>query len=105
MFRLFRIGGISMEPTLESGAVVLAVRWPRRLLKAGMVVAVNAAPAKVIVKRIAAITPHDEIVLESDNAATASRYCGVPLPRDRVIGRVVLSRYRADQAKGSPSLG
>ena len=91
MLRLFRIHGQSMAPSLCDGAIGLVARWPRQWLREKMLVVVQVAESRWIVKRIAAIDDAGRVVLASDNPATTSRYCGVAIPMEQVRGRLLVS--------------
>jgi nickel-type superoxide dismutase maturation protease len=97
--RRVEVRGDSMRPTLEPGDRLLVVRGgPARV---GDVVAVGdpRAPARTMLKRVAARGPAGVTVL-GDNAAasTDSRSLG-PLPPAAVRGRAVY-RYFPDDRRG-----
>lgn len=89
MLTLFRIAGESMAPGLPNGALVLAVRLPRRWLRPGQRVVLETPDRAVIVKRIEHIAAGQSLVLASDNPLTRSRYCDLPMRPRRVFGVVV----------------
>lgn len=96
VLRRVEVEGESMLPTLSPGDRVLAVRGRRARPGALVVVRDPRAPARVLVKRVAATGP-DGIAVVGDNprASTDSRTFG-PVPA--VWGRVVyryLPRSRA----------
>ncbi|MEM8767553.1 MAG: S24/S26 family peptidase [Pseudomonadota bacterium] len=89
MLTLFRITGNSMAPDLSDGALVLAVRLPRRWLRSGQRVVLETQDGAVIVKRIEHVAGRHSLVLTSDNPLTRSRYCDLPLRPRRVFGVVI----------------
>ena len=84
-----------MLPTLAPGDRLLVLRWPRRLLRPGHVVALR-TPERAVVKRIAAITANTA-ELRGDNPAASSDYPAAALAD--VVGRVV-SRYAPSDRAG-----
>ena len=101
MLTLFRIAGQSMAPGLSNGALVLAIRLPRRWLQPGQCVVLETPDRSVIVKRIEHIAPGQTLVLASDNPLTRSRYCDLPMRPRRVFGVVVeLPRWRVRPQRG-----
>jgi signal peptidase I len=83
-----------MVPTLRPGDRLLVVRWPRRLLKPGHLVAVR-TPERVVVKRIAAVNG-DTFDLQGDNAEASTDYPG--LSRSEVLGRALYRYAPTDRA-------
>jgi nickel-type superoxide dismutase maturation protease len=88
-----------MRPTLEPGDRLLVLRVGRP--RTGQIVAVPdpRTPARVLVKRVAAIGP-DGVDVRGDapDASTDSRVFG-PVPARSVVGRVVW-RYAPDHRRG-----
>lgn len=92
-YRRFAISGRSMAPALEAGDWVLVdehayqVRLPRR---GHVVVACDPRePTRHIVKRVAGVNLHREVILEGDNPgeSTDSRHFG-PVSAGLLRGRV-----------------
>ncbi|MEM9255168.1 MAG: S24/S26 family peptidase [Pseudomonadota bacterium] len=90
MLRVFRVRGVSMLPTIPDGSIIVAVRAPKVWLKPGRLVVVRVA-GDTIVKRIEALPQSGKVKLCSDNRATVSRFCGLPLDVEQVVGIVLLS--------------
>ncbi len=94
-----QVHGDSMRPTLEPGDRLLVLRGAP--LRVGDVVAVGdpRAPARTLVKRVAARGPAGMTVLgDNAGASTDSRTLG-PLAPDAVRGRAVY-RYFPDSRRG-----
>ena len=92
----FAVQGNSMAPTLSEGDFITAVRTDNSLsLKTGSLVIVRDPRGgdREMVKRITASMPNGDLIVLGDSPAhsTDSRQFG-PIPRDFVVGRVVL-RY------------
>lgn len=95
------VDGASMEPTLESGDRVLALRGLP--VRAGhLVLAADPRTGRTVVKRVADVRG-GLVVLRGDNPArsTDSRHFG-PVPRRLVRGRVVY-RYWPERRAGRPA--
>ncbi len=91
MLACFRIAGNSMAPTLPNGSLVLALRFPRALLRIGMRVVVETREGPVIVKRLRDVT-ETGLVLASDNPFTTSRFCGGLVDVKKVYALLPLQR-------------
>ena len=88
MFRLVKVTGQSMSPTLEDGDYVI-VKKPR-LFQAGLIYVINHIDLGRIIKRLQD-TKHDRCFFIGDNPkkSTPSSLIGA-VEKDRVIGQVVL---------------
>ncbi|MBX3230501.1 MAG: S24/S26 family peptidase [Labilithrix sp.] len=87
MFRVVRVNGPSMAPTLVDGDFVVVIDRPCRI---GDVVVVMHPQYGRIVKRVAARDGSGRIALEGDGALSTSREAlGWTSPHD-VLGRVCL---------------
>jgi phage repressor protein C with HTH and peptisase S24 domain len=95
LWRRVEVAGDSMFPTLRAGDRLLVLRWPRRLLRPGHLVAVD-TPERAVVKRIAAVT-RGRVDLRGDNAGASTDYPDTPLAA--VLGRVVY-RYAPNDRAG-----
>lgn len=86
----FVVDGASMAPTLVAGDRLLVRRWPLWLRPGALVVVRDPrVPARLVVKRVAAVGRRDLHVLgDNPDASTDSRHYG-PVPRAAVRGRVV----------------
>lgn len=95
LWRRVEVHGDSMRPTLQPGDRLLVIAWPKRLLRPGHLVAVD-APERAVVKRIAAI--HGGTAdLRGDNAAASTDYPATPF--GRITGRAVY-RYAPTSRAG-----
>jgi signal peptidase I len=83
-----------MLPTLAPGDRLLVLRWPRRLLRPGHLVALKTAE-RTVVKRVAART-ETTADLRGDNAGASTDYLAAPL--SDVLGRVVYRYAPTDRA-------
>jgi len=94
-WRRVEVQGPSMLPTLRPGDRLLVVRWPRRLLKPGHLVALQ-TPERTVVKRVAAVhtTTAD---LKGDNAGASTDYPDAALAD--IVGRAVY-RYAPSHRAG-----
>lgn len=90
--RRFRVVGDSMQPTLNTGEMVLVAHfaYSKILPRAGDIVLARHPYQKLhIIKRVAALTADNRIVLHSDNAAAGSdsRQWGALHP-SHILGKV-----------------
>ena len=76
-----------MSPTLQDRQLVLAFRLPGFLLRPGRMVIVKTDSVGYIVKRIASVSKAT-VTLCSDNAATHSRFCNIPICKSHVVAVV-----------------
>jgi nickel-type superoxide dismutase maturation protease len=99
LLRRVQVSGDSMRPGLQGGDRLLVMR-ARRVRKGDVVaVADPRRPARVVVKRVAAVGPDGVTVLGDDpDASTDSRTYG-PVPRALVQGRAVY-RYWPEDRRG-----
>jgi nickel-type superoxide dismutase maturation protease len=88
--RRFEVAGGSMLPTLQPGDRLLLVRTRRAGAGDLVVVPDPRRPGRLVVKRVAAVSPGGELTLAGDNpaASTDSRVFGDVRPAD-LRGRVV----------------
>jgi nickel-type superoxide dismutase maturation protease len=107
--RRLEVTGESMTPTLEPGDRVLVVAGLGPLrppIRTGDLVALTDPrdPARMMVKRVAAISG-GRVEVRGDNAAasTDSRHFG-PVDRAAVVGRVVY-RYHPEERRGRVRAG
>ena len=97
LVRRVEVVGDSMRPTLEAGDRLLLRRALRVTLRPGDLVAVAdpRQPIRIVVKRLASISPDGLHVLGDDpGASTDSRHFG-PVAADHVRGRVVYRYHPA----------
>ena len=78
-----------MSPTLLSGDLVLVCGWLKP--KVGDVVVVNTEQVGGVVKRLIALD-EDSLQVAGDNLASDSSINRIPLPRDRLKGKVILGK-------------
>jgi signal peptidase I len=89
------VHGPSMLPTLAPGDRLLVLRWPRRLLRPGHLVALR-TPERTVVKRVAALHRAGTADLRGDNAGASTDYPHAALAD--VVGRVVYRYAPSDRA-------
>lgn len=95
-FGQFAVRGHSMEPTFADGDFITALEVPGSAnLKPGALVVIRdpRGSDREMVKRVSEAMPNGDLVVlgDSPGQSTDSRHFG-PVPRDLIIGRVVL-RY------------
>ena len=88
MFKLVKVTGQSMSPTLEDGDYVITKK--PRLFQAGLIYVINHIDLGRIIKRLQD-TKHSKCFFIGDNpkASTPSSLIGA-VERDRVVGQVIL---------------
>tara|TARA_A100001011_G_C14106839_1_gene755193 strand:+ start:672 stop:956 length:285 start_codon:yes stop_codon:yes gene_type:complete len=84
VFKIFRVSGTSMQPTLVSGDYVLATSIVNNFLKKNSLVVFFDNTHSYIIKRIKEINK-ENLFLKSDNLATDSAFCQVPITRNKPI--------------------
>jgi nickel-type superoxide dismutase maturation protease len=100
--------GPSMMPTLRSGDRVIVDRWTYRLRspRPGEVALVEGPDGRPVVKRVdrGPLAPATGVWLLGDNAGSSldSRSFG-PVPRERVLGRVVVRLWPPGRVGPAPS--
>lgn len=95
MFRLIKVQGESMSPSLHNGDFVFTSRWYRKL-KMGHLVVVDHALYGLMVKKVLHIAPDGQLWLGGEsNKSLQSERIGWVSPR-RVVGKVI-GRIRANQ--------
>ncbi len=78
-----------MSPTIPEGDRAVVVALPRFLLRAGMVVVLEAEKDFFIIKRIAAVLDNQTLRLCGDNNAATSRFCETPVEKSKVVGALL----------------
>ena len=78
-----------MSPTLLSGDLVLVCGWLEP--KVGDVVVVNTEQVGLVIKRLIALD-EDSLQVAGDNLSSDSSINRIPLPRDRLKGKVILGK-------------
>ena len=78
-----------MSPTLLSGDLVLVCGWFKA--KVGDVVVVNTEQVGLVIKRLI-VLDEDTLQVVGDNPASDSPINSIPLPRERLKGKVVLGK-------------
>ena len=78
-----------MSPTLLSGDLVLVCGWIKA--KVGDVVVVNTEQVGLVIKRLI-VLDEDTLQVVGDNPASDSPINRIPLPRERLEGKVVLGK-------------
>ena len=78
-----------MSPTLLSGDLVLVCGWFKA--KVGDVVVVNTEQVGLVIKRLISLD-EDTLQVVGDNPASDSPINHIPLPRERLKGKVVLGK-------------
>ncbi len=90
MFRVFKITGDSMLPTLGNGDYVLALCWKYQL-KIGHLVIAKHPDYGLIVKRICELVNDDQFLLSGDNTISVNHQQIGIICRAQIIGRVIYS--------------
>ena len=88
MFRVFKVTGDSMVPTLRDKDFVITSRWFLKP-KVGQLVAVEHPEYQTIVKRISQINEVDQLLLQGDNPESVSSTRMGWITKDQVLGRVL----------------
>lgn len=87
MFRLIRVSGQSMSPTLSDGDIVITIK-PRRL-RAGLIYVVNHSDIGIIIKRLSEFDERGRAVLRGDNARSTSSTVMGTVERERLTRRAL----------------
>tara|TARA_B100001057_G_scaffold284856_1_gene285132 strand:+ start:1459 stop:1824 length:366 start_codon:yes stop_codon:yes gene_type:complete len=93
VFKIFKVSGTSMSPTLVEGEFVLSTNLKTKLQVKPEDLVILKTSSGYIVKRILRETS-DSIVLKSDSSKDTSVYCYRPLPKKKLVGRVLASFSR-----------
>ena len=88
MFRIFKVSGSSMLPTLRSGDWIVTSR--HRAPRENEVVVASIQSGHHIVKRVAAVSG-DAVRLVGDNKRLASSHCEKPISGTSCVGTVLAS--------------
>ena len=84
IFKLIKVSGDSMSPSLLDGDFVL-IKKPRRL-RPGLIYAIDHSDLGLIIKRLDAIDG-DKLLSSGDNRASTPSAVIAPVNKDRVRGR------------------
>jgi hypothetical protein len=101
--RLFRVGGRSMAPAIEPGAVVLVRGYGRRRPRPGDICVFRAREGGLMLKRIAACIEGGAFRVAGDSALSAPSVDIGPVAAQALLGRVLLTlrpRWRRRAAHG-----
>jgi nickel-type superoxide dismutase maturation protease len=90
MFRLYKVVGASMTPTLYQGDYVLCLTWPLFRFTENQVVVVNHPKYLTIIKRIKRVRDNRDYLLGGDNPrSTSSQELGF-VTQENIVGLVLL---------------
>ncbi len=88
MFRIFRVSGMSMEPSLSDGDYVVAItRWWRP--RAGKLAVANHPHLGILIKRVSQCLEKSYWLTSDHPAGIDSTTIGA-IPQQQMIGEVVL---------------
>ena len=90
MFKILRVTGSSMLPSLNDGDFVCAMRWPFRWLRSGQIVVVKSSTYGVIIKRVDQVNTDGTFTLTGDNKAhSVSQEAMGKFTRAQLLGKVI----------------
>lgn len=90
MFRLYKVLGASMTPTLHQGDYVLCLTWPPFRFRKSQVVVVKHPRYQTIIKRIKRVRDNRDYLLNGDNPrSTSSQELGF-VTQENIVGLVLL---------------
>ncbi|MAD91152.1 MAG: hypothetical protein CMQ54_00240 [Gammaproteobacteria bacterium] len=83
-----------MSPTLLDGEIVFSVRFCKKLSVKPRNLVIVKASSGFIVKRVSSVRLNS-IFLQSDSLTETSIYCHRPLPKRKLVGRIIAAYSKA----------
>ena len=90
MFRVFKVAGTSMQPTLEPGDYVLSISFFKSLINKRSIVIIFDQYYSFVIKRVVCKEEYT-MVLDSDNLKSNSIFCKKPIKIEDVKYLVILN--------------
>ena len=89
MFKVFKVSGTSMSPTLVPGDYVLATNLFRKFVFKNTIIIFFDKYSSFVIKRVLK-NNNKTVMLKNDNEETSSIFCNEPLNKNQIKYRVLL---------------